>query len=319
MQNNFYDYNQIGKKPNTILINQRNNSNKFNQIPKQPNEDENNLFTKKTRKFEDNNSTKRYLTPLALRYQDQNFDKIQNNNYSKITKNNTNNSNNITNDNNNNDTFYYKNLYQQTKNNLNKEKQKNEENLIINNNLNQENNMLKDKINSLTKQLDRLIDLVEKSNTQNIKNISIKQEQINKLNNQIELLKKNDTLEKRRSKEEIESMANTIRQLNSNNQNTQLIIKTYENKIEQMTQMYNNEINNLKEQIISLNKNLTLSVNEKNGNELKFKEIIAEMNQKLKSQYDVSKMLNIKNIENSKLLNELNEYKNNYNEIKLKY
>ena len=95
MQNNFYDYNQIGKKPNTILINQRNNSNKFNQIPKQPNEDENNLFTKKTRKFEDNNSTKRYLTPLALRYQDQNFDKIQNNNYSKITKNNTNNSNNI--------------------------------------------------------------------------------------------------------------------------------------------------------------------------------------------------------------------------------
>ena len=128
MQNNFYDYNQIGKKPNTILINQRNNSNKFNQIPKQPNEDENNLFTKKTRKFDDNNSTKRYLTPLALRYQDQNFDKIQNNNYSKITKNNTNNSNNLTNDNNNsnnNDTFYYKNLYQQTKNNLNKEKHNN--------------------------------------------------------------------------------------------------------------------------------------------------------------------------------------------------
>ena len=43
----------------------------------------------------------------------------------------------------------------------------------VNNNLNQENNMLKDKINSLTSQLDRLINLVEKSNSQNIKKIYI--------------------------------------------------------------------------------------------------------------------------------------------------
>ena len=136
---------------------------------------------------------------------------------------------------------------------------------------------------------------------------------------QIKLLKKNDTIEKRKSQEEKESLTQTIRQLNSNNQNTQLIINQYENKIEQITQKYNNEINNLKEQILSLNKNFTLCVNEKTANENKFKEIMTEMNQKLKNQYDIGKALNMKNLENSKLINELNDYKNNYNEIKLKY
>ena len=65
---------------------------------------------------------------------------------------------------------------------------------------------------------------------------------------------------------------------------------------------------------------MTLCVTEKTSNENKFKEIYSQLNQKLKSQYDdISKALNMKNLENSKLIGELNNYKNNYNEIKLKY
>ena len=44
-----------------------------------------------------------------------------------------------------------------------------------------------------------------------------------------------------------------------------------------------------------------------------------QMNQKLKSQNDIGKMLNMKNLENSKLVSELNGYKNNYKDIQLKY
>ena len=318
MNRNYKEFNQIPKRNNTLNMNSRSNNNIPNQIMKRQQEEKNDLFTKKNNNFQDNNPNKRYLTPLPLRYQAQPYDNNQNFNFSRVPNDNNNKIQNE-NNNSNNDAFYYKNLYQQTKNNLNKEKQKNEDNQIINDNLNEENNMLKGKIENLTKQLDRLINLVEKSNSQNINNMKIKQEQIDKLKKQIELLKKNDSLEKRKALEEKESMANTIKQLNSSNQNTQLIIKNYENKIEQITLISNNEINKLKEQIISLNKNLTLCINEKTMNENKFQEIIAEMNQKLKSQNDIGKMLNMKNLENSKLVSELNGYKNNYKDIQLKY
>ena len=274
MNKKYMDYSRIQKRNNTLNVNSRTKNNISNPILKKQQEEGNNFFMKKNNNFQDDNSNKRYLTPLALRYQGQPSDNNQNKNISKISNdaNNINNQNisntiqNESNTSNNNDTFYYKNLYQQTKNNLNKEKQKNEENQIVNDNLNRENIMLKEKIKSLADQLDRLINLVEKSNSQNSKNMGIKQEQINKLNNQIELLKKNDSIEKRKLLEEKESMANTIKQLNSNQQNTQLLIKNYENKIEQITLISNNEINKLKEQILTLNKNLTLCINEKNMN-----------------------------------------------------
>ena len=319
MSKNYKDFSQIQKRNNILNMNSRTNNNVSNPIIKKQQEEKNDLFIKRNNNFQDNNPNKRYLTPLPLRYQAQPYDSNQNYNFSRVSNDNINNKIPNENNNSNNDVFYYKNLYQQTKNNLNKEKQKNEDNQIINDNLNKENIMYKDKIESLTKQLDRLIDLVQISNSQNIKNISIKQEQINKLTNQIELMKKNDSMEKRKALEEKESMANTIKQLSSNNQNTQLIIKNYENKIEQITLISNNEINKLKEQIVSLNKTLTLCINEKNMNENKFQEIMAEMNQKLKSQYDIGKMLNMKNLENSKLVTELNDYKNNYKDIQLKY
>ena len=195
MQSNFYDYNQIPKRQNETITNNRSNNSKFNPIPKRQIEEENNIIMKKPKRFEENNPNKRYLTPLALRYQIQSNDNTPIHNYSRLTndKNDISNKNKMNNENdssNNNDVFYYKNLYQQTKNNLNKEKQKNEENQIINDNLNKENNLLNNKIKNLTSQLDRLINLVELSNSQNIKNMSIKQDQINKLTNQIELLKK---------------------------------------------------------------------------------------------------------------------------------
>ena len=239
MLKNFKDYNQIQKRNNTLNVNSRSNYNKQNPVQKRQKEEENDFFAKKMNKFQDNNTNKRYLTPLGLRYQGQSFDNNQNdNNFSRISRDNNNmNINNnaqneINKNDNDNEVFYYKNLYQQTKNNLNKEKQKNEENQIINEKLNKENMLLNEKLNNLTHQLDRVINLVGISNSQNIKNMNIKQEEINQLKKRIELLQKNDTIEKRKSLEEKESMEKIIRQLNSNNQNTQTIIKDYENKIE---------------------------------------------------------------------------------------
>ena len=193
MQNNFYDFNQIPKRQNETITNNRSNNTKINPIPKRQINEENNIMMKKQKRFDDNTSNKRYLTPVPLRYQVQSTENYPVNNFSRITNDTSDISNKNVNENNNsnsNDVSYYKNLYQQTKNNLNKEKQMNEENQIINDNLNKENNMLKNKINNLTSQLDRVINLVELSNSQNIKNMSLKQEQINKLTNQIEILKK---------------------------------------------------------------------------------------------------------------------------------
>ena len=192
---NFIDYNQIQKRNNTLNNNNRTMNNLPNPLPKRQIEENNNLFMKKNKKLQNNDSNKRYFTPLPLRYQGQSINNDQNN-YSHVSNDNYDNSNivnkNENNNSNNNDVFYYKNLYQQTKNNLNKEKQKNEENQMINDNLNKENIILQEKIKNLSGQLDRLINLIEVSNSQNIKNISLKQEQINKLTNQIELLKKKE-------------------------------------------------------------------------------------------------------------------------------
>ena len=72
---------------------------------------------KKQQKFSDDNSNKRYLTPLSLRYQNQSIDtNLNNNNHSRISNNNSNNlALNKNEKDNNNDMLYYKNLYQQTK------------------------------------------------------------------------------------------------------------------------------------------------------------------------------------------------------------
>ena len=131
MQNNFYDYNQIPKRQNETITNSRTNNNKFNPLQRRQFDEENNIPMKKPKRFEDNNLNKRYLTPLPLRYQAQSNETYSTKNFSRVTNDNTDISNKInnTNENNNssnNDAFYYKNLYHQTKNNLNKEKQKNE-------------------------------------------------------------------------------------------------------------------------------------------------------------------------------------------------
>ena len=117
MLKNFKDYNQIQKRNNTLNVNNRANYNIPNPVQKRQKEGENDFFAKKMNKFQDNNSNKRYLTPLGLRYQGQSFENNQNNNFSRISRDNDNNMNiNINNNNaqnennNNNDVSYYKNL-----------------------------------------------------------------------------------------------------------------------------------------------------------------------------------------------------------------
>jgi chromosome segregation ATPase len=236
---------------------------------------------KKIRKI---NSNKRYHTPISHRFKTQQnlgANNITSTSYSNlISDNNPSFRKNGHENNYYHDALYYKNLYIQTKNNLDKEKRKKHDNnhrkeLSFNYYM-KENSMLKEKINSLTFQLDRVINLVEKSQDQNSKNMNIKQGEIKKLNEEIESLRKNNSLIQVKSQEEIETLNNTITKLNSNNQNTQLAIKNYQNKIEHINQMSNNEINILKEQIASLNKNLNLCINEKNKNDQKSKEIIQE-------------------------------------------
>ena len=203
MNKNFSEQSSLRKKSNDLYL----DHNKIYSTLKvtEGDEDSTNII-KKTKRVSQNYSNKRFQTPISTRYDTQSYNKksaisyshlstdINNNNYSQYQDM----SGNFQSEKDN-DVSYYKNLYIQTKNNLNKEKQKNEENQIINDNLNKENNLLNNKIKNLTSQLDRLINLVELSNSQNIKNMSIKQDQINKLTNQIELLKKNDTIEKRKS------------------------------------------------------------------------------------------------------------------------
>ena len=273
---------------------------------------------KQPKKIKKINSNQRYRTPISHRYKTQQnlgVNNIISTSYSNLISdyNPSFRKNGIEN-NYYHDALYYKNLYIKTKNNLDKEKQKKHDN----NHRKQlsfdyyikENSLLKEKINSLIFQLDRVINLVEKSQDQNSKNMNIKQGEIKKLNEQIESLRKNNNLIQVKSQEEIESLTNTITKLNSNNQNKQLAIKNYQNKIDHINQMSNNEINILKEQISSLNKNLTLCINEKNKNDQKSKEIIQELKTKLNDSI---------NSENKRLINELNQYKTNYNELKLKY
>ena len=330
MNNNFLEYYALEKADN-----EKYGQPKINSQRKKTEEDEAlNNISKNTKKNFEKNFIKRFHTPLTNRYQNQSYDKIDNinkiNNISfprmpiepnlNINQNQYKEKSQYEKEKDN-DASYYKNLYIQTKNNLNKEKQKNEENqknsLIITN-LTKENNMLREKISALTVQLDRVINLVEISSNQNKKNMNIKQNEINKLNNQIDSLVKNNNFIEMKNREEKESLANTIKQLNSDNQNRHLTIKNYQNKIEQINQESNNEINNLKEQIISLNKNLTLCISEKNKNAQKSKEIITELNKKLAENLEYVKKYELKNMENKKLLNELNEYRNNYNELKLR-
>ena len=269
------------------------------------------------KKIKKTNSNQRYRTPISHRYKTQQNLGVNNmvsTSYSNLISDyNPSFRKNGHENNYYHDALYYKNLYIQTKNNLDKEKQKKHDN--YRNELSfdyyiKENSMLKEKINSLIFQLDRVINLVEKSQDQNSKNMNIKQGEIKKLNEQIESLRKNNNLIQVKSQEEIESLTNTITKLNSNNQSTQLTIKNYQNKIDHINQMSNNEINILKEQIVSLNKNLTLCINEKNKNEQKNKEIIQELKTKLNDSV---------NSENKRLINELNQYKNNYNELKMKF
>ena len=303
MKNNFLEYYTIQKDNNKSYNNPRMNSNK----KKDEGQVDLTNIQKKGRKISENNSNinsnVRYLTPLQSRYQTQSYDinNVKNNNssYSGVATDTTSNMNQYqyqekSQKEKDNDALYYKNLYHQTKNNLNKEKQKNEENqknAIIISNLTKENNMLKEKINNLTSQLDRLINLVEKSNDQNAQKLNMKQEEINKLNYQINSLMKNNNLIQLKNREEKESLTNAINKLNTNNQNTKMTLKNYQNKLEQINQESNTEINNLKEQIISLNKNLTLCINEKNKNDQKNKEIINELNKQLTEKMDVEQKL----------------------------
>ena len=319
MNKNFSEQGSLRKKSNDLYL----DHNKiYSTLRVTEGDDDSTNIIKKAKRGSQNYSNKRFQTPISTRYDTQSYNKksaisyshlstdINNNNYSQYQDM----SGNFQSEKDN-DVSYYKNLYMQTKNNLNKEKQKNEENqknLMMYSNLKKENSILKDKIKSLTTQLDRLINLVEKSNSQNMKNMSMKQEEINKLNSQLESLMKSNNLMQMKNREEKESLANTIKQLNSNNQNTQLTIKNYQNKIEHISQISNSEINSLKEQILNLNKNLTLCINEKNKNDQKNKEIIQELKNKLNENEN-------NNAENKQLINELNEYKNNFNDLKLRY
>ena len=188
MNKNFIEYYTLQKGNNDLYSNIKINSNR-----RQTDTEEDKTKIQK-KKISQNNSNKRFHTPLSIRYQTQPYDKIINNNNTIIShipidlspKNNYSQNQQQyqykAQNEKDNDVSYYKNLYIQTKNNLNKEKQKNEENqknLIMMTNLTKENKLLKEKINSLTTQLDRVIDLVEKSNNQNIQNMNIKQEEIN--------------------------------------------------------------------------------------------------------------------------------------------
>ena len=316
MNKNFSEQSSLRKKSNDLYLDQ----NKiYSTLKATEGDDSSTNIIKKTKRVSQNYSNKRFQTPISTRYDTLSYNKKSGISYSHLSTDINNNytqyqdmSGNFQSEKDN-DVSYYKNLYMQTKNNLNKKKQKNEENqknLMMYSNLKKENSILKDKIKSLTTQLDRLINLVEKSNNQNMKNMSMKQEEINKLKIQIESLMKSNNLIQMKNREEKESLANTIKQLNSNNQNTQLTIKNYQNKIEHINQISNSEINSLKEQILSLNKNLTLCINEKNQNDQKNKEIIQELKNKLNENNKV---------ENNKLINELNEYKNNFNDLKLRY
>ena len=307
MNNNFLEYYPL-QKGNIDQYGHTNTTTNSNRRKIKVEEDFNYISNNPKNNIE--NANKRFNTPLANRYQNQSYDNKSNNTttFTRVPldfKSNINqnqfqyqyqyqekpqNENEKEND-----ASYYKNLYMQTKNNLNKEKQKNEDNSIIISNLTKEKNMLREKINALTTQLDRVINLAEISNNQNKKNMNISQIEISKLSNQIDSLVKNNNLNEIKNREEKESLANTIKQLNSDNQNTHLTIKNYQNKIEQINQVSNNEINNLKEQIVALNKNLTLCINEKNKNDQKNKEIINELNKQLTEKMDVEQKLEIKN------------------------
>ncbi len=158
MNQNFVGYYKIQKDKNS---NNNNNNEVYNNYIKisttkkkvDIEEDITNVM-KNTRKISDDNSNKnqnqnqnayqniRYFTPLQSRYQTQSYDKVKNsinnNNilgeYAKQNKDINSNVNQYqyqystekTQREKDNDALYYKNLYLQTKNNLNKEKQKNE-------------------------------------------------------------------------------------------------------------------------------------------------------------------------------------------------
>ena len=201
MNKNFLEYYTLQKGNNELYSHSKTNS-----IRKKTEGEEIVKLPQKTKKISENNSNKRYNTPLSMRYQVQSYDINQGTSASFSCVGTDLNQNSNINQylyqekpqkEKDNDASYYKNLYIQTKNNLNKEKQKNEEiqrNLMNYSNLVKENNMLKEKINNLTNQLDRLINLVEKSNIQNKNNLNIKQDEINKLNSKIESLMKNNSL-----------------------------------------------------------------------------------------------------------------------------
>ena len=258
MNNNFLEYYPL-QKGNIDQYNHSKTTTNSNKRKITVEEEFNNISKIQKNNIENN---KRFNTPLTNRYQNQSYDNKINNatNFARPLDLKSNiNQNQFqypyqyqektqSENERDNDVSYYKNLYIQTKNNLNKEKQKNEDISIIISNLTKENNMLRDKITGLTTQLDRVINLAEISNNQNKNNMNINQNKINILNNQIDSLVKNNNLNEIKNREEKQSLTNTIKQLNSDNQNTQLIIKNYQNKIEQINQASNNEINNLKEQ-----------------------------------------------------------------------
>ena len=315
MNKNFSDSNSIRRKKNE----RESNSINFLSNSKDEDDNENIILLKKSRRNRKNNSNQRYLSPILSRYTTaQSYNRKSDISNSKLAIDNSFKINippdsNTSQEENDEDSSYYKNLYIQTKNNLKKEKQKNDENqknILIISNLKSDNKMLKDKIKTLTSQLDRVIDLAEKSNNQNLKNMNIKQEEINKLNTKIESLVENSNLIQIKSRQEKESLENTINKLNSDNQNTQLTIKNYQNKIEHISQVSNSEINTLKERILSLNEDLALCINEKNKLEQKDREIINELKERISENFS---------IENKRLKNELNDYKNHYNELKMNY
>ena len=219
----FYTYQKVKKEINPNF--------KTNSIRKKTVDEDIIKIPRKSKKVSQRNSNKRYLTPLSSRYQAETYN---NKTFSRVGTDLSQNSslNQYIYQGNNrpekdNDASYYKNLYIQTKNNLNKEKQKNEENQKNIINFSKENNILKEKLNNLTVQLDRLINLVELSNNQKLK----KQDEINKLNNQIDSLMKNNNLMQLKNNQEKENLANTIKQLNSDNKNTNIKIKNYKNQI----------------------------------------------------------------------------------------
>ena len=256
------------------VYNQYNSKNIKKMNPQKSIEDVNVNKKPMLSKLFQNNSIKRYRTPLQGRHQAESHKNIY-----QYSENNQYQDNLIDND-----ASYYKNLYLQTKMNLNKEKQKNEEEQIKNLKTIKENKILENKITNLTTQMDRLIGIVK----------------ISKEKNEEELKKK---------QEELDILTNEINKVNSEKK---IINNKYENHIQKLNQISNDEINNLKGQIISLNKNLTLCINEKNQNDRKYKEIINELSQKISENND-------ENVEKSELINELNEYKNNFNELKLRY